>query len=56
MARRTTSRARRKTSRRRRTRRLKPVAYRLADLLAQVHPGNLHEAMDFGPPQGREAL
>jgi antitoxin MazE len=29
-------------------------AYDLDLLLAQMHPGNLHEDIDFGPPVGKE--
>ena len=29
--------------------------YELKDLLKAVKPGNLHEAIDTGPPVGREA-
>ncbi|HTT81363.1 MAG TPA: AbrB/MazE/SpoVT family DNA-binding domain-containing protein [Stellaceae bacterium] len=29
--------------------------YRLADLLAGVNAGTLHDEVDWGPPQGEEA-
>ncbi|MGH9466660.1 MAG: AbrB/MazE/SpoVT family DNA-binding domain-containing protein [Terriglobales bacterium] len=28
--------------------------YELADLLKQIRPQNLHKAVDFGPPRGKE--
>ena len=31
-------------------------SYALDDLLAGITPENHHEAVDFGPPQGRELL
>ena len=30
-------------------------SYDLEDLLKQITPENLHEAVDFGPPCGNEA-
>jgi antitoxin MazE len=30
--------------------------YRLEDLLKRITPRNVHEAVDFGKPVGREAL
>lgn len=35
---------------------LRPHAFRLADLLAQMRSETLHEEVDFGPPVGRERL
>jgi antitoxin MazE len=29
-------------------------SYKVADLVNQITPDNLHELVDFGPPQGRE--
>ncbi len=33
---------------------VRPVRYELAELLAGITPENIHEAIDTGPPQGRE--
>jgi antitoxin MazE len=33
-----------------------PMETPLADLLAAITPENLHDAVDFGEPVGREAL
>jgi len=34
---------------------LRPVSRRLDELLAGVTPENIHDEVDFGTPQGREA-
>jgi antitoxin MazE len=34
---------------------VRPESYDLAELLKQITPENLHEAVDFGPPSGKEA-
>jgi antitoxin MazE len=33
-----------------------PQEYKLEDLLSQMTPQNTHQAVDFGAPQGKEAL
>ncbi len=35
---------------------LRPRSYDLADLLKKVTPDNLHDAVDFGRPVGKERL
>jgi len=29
-------------------------SYKVPDLVNQITPDNLHESVDFGPPQGKE--
>ncbi len=36
--------------------RVEPGGYRLADLLADVTKDNVHDAVETGPPRGRELL
>jgi len=33
---------------------LRRKAFSIRDLIADIHPGNLHEPTDTGPPAGRE--
>ena len=33
---------------------LRQKTYRLGDLLKGITPKNLHEAVEFGPPEGKE--
>jgi antitoxin MazE len=33
---------------------VRPKAYELGDLLKGINRKNLHEAVDFGPPSGKE--
>jgi hypothetical protein len=35
---------------------IRPRGYELAELLAGITPANLHAAVDFGAPAGKEAL